>query len=446
MRRYILDDLRKWKNSKRRKPLIIRGARQVGKTWVLKEFGKEFKDGYAYFNFDKDVEYKQFFETTKDVNRIIKNLAMASGQKITKDTLIIFDEIQACEEALNSLKYVCEDAPEYYVACAGSLLGLMLAGGFPVGKVDFLKMGPMTFKEFLLADGDDNLVEYISQVDELENIPEAFFNPLCEKLKMYFITGGMPEAVLVWSEDSDINEVDRVLSDILSSYESDFGKHAPIVDVPKIRLIWDSLPSQLAKENKKFLYSVVKNGARAREYENALNWLNDADLISKVYRITKPELPISSYDDLDAFKIFMVDVGLLRKHSHLAYTAFMENTRLFTEFKGALTENFIFQSLVRKMEVVPRYWSNTTYEVDFVIQKENNIIPVEVKAGTNVRSTSIKKYQEEYKDSTPLVVRFSLKNLSLDGNVLNIPLFMVDELDRLIDIAMSNGFDICKNK
>lgn len=299
-------------------------------------------------------------------------------------------------------------------------------------------MGPMTFKEFLLADGDDNLIEYISQVDEIENIPEAFFNPLCEKLKMYFITGGMPEAVLVWSEDSDINEVDRVLSDILSSYESDFGKHAPIVDVPKIRLIWYSLPSQLAKENKKFLYSVVKNGARAREYENALNWLNDADLISKVYRITKPALPISSYDDLDAFKIFMLDVGLLRKHSHLAYTAFMENTRLFTEFKGALTENFIFQSLVRKMEVVPRYWSNTTYEVDFVIQKENNIIPVEVKAGTNVRSTSIKKYQEEYRESTPLVIRFSLKNLSLDGYVLNVPLFMVDELDRLIDIAMSN--------
>lgn len=438
MKRYILDDLRKWKNSKRRKPLIIRGARQVGKTWVLKEFGKEFKDGFLYINFDKDIEYKQFFETTKDVNRIIKNLSMASGQKITKDTLIIFDEIQACEEALNSLKYFCEDAPEYYVACAGSLLGLMLAGGFPVGKVDFLKMGPMTFKEFLLANGDDNLAEYISQLDEIENIPEAFFNPLCEKLKMYFITGGMPEAVLVWSEDGDVKEVERVLSDILSSYESDFGKHAPIVDVPKIRLIWDSLPSQLAKENKKFLYSVVKNGARAREYENALNWLNDADLISKVYRITKPALPISSYDDLDAFKIFMVDVGLLRKHSHLAYTAFMEDTRLFTEFKGALTENFIFQSLVRKFEVAPRYWSNTTYEVDFVIQKENNIIPVEVKAGTNVRSTSIKKYQEEYRESTPLVIRFSLKNLSFDGNVLNVPLFMVDELDRLIDIAMSN--------
>ena len=437
MKRLILDDLRKWRNAKRRKPLIIKGARQVGKTWVLKEFGKEFPDGFAYFNFDKEEEYKQFFETTKDVNRILKNLALASGQKITKDTLIIFDEIQACPDALNTLKYFCEDAPEYYVACAGSLLGLLLTDGFPVGKVDFLNMGPMTFTEFLIAGGDENLVEYLSSVNNIEHIPDAFFNPLEEKLKMYYVIGGMPEAVQVWTEDGDIKEVDRVLSDILDSYENDFGKHAPIIDAPKIRLIWESLPSQLARENKKFLYSAVKPGARAREYENALNWLKNASLVSKVNRITKPGLPVSAYDDLDAFKIYMVDVGLLRRHLHLASSAFAENTRLFTEFKGALTENFVYQSLIREYEVQPRYWTNAPYEVDFIIQKENDVLPIEAKAGTNVKAASIKKYACDYAENTPIIIRLSLKNLSLDGKVLNVPLFMIDELDRLIDIARS---------
>lgn len=435
MKRLILDDLRRWKNAKRRKPLIIKGARQVGKTWVLKEFGKDFSDGFAYFNFDKEEEYKQFFSTTKDVQRILKNLALASGQKITKDTLIIFDEIQACPEALNTLKYFCEDAPEYYVACAGSLLGLLLAGGFPVGKVDFLNMGPMTFTEFLIASGEDNLVEYLASIDSIEQIPDAFFNPLEEKLKMYYVIGGMPEAVKAWIEDGDIKEVDRILSDILDSYEGDFGKHAPAIDVPKIRLIWESLPSQLAKENKKFLYSAVKPGARAREYENALNWLRDANLVSKVNRITKPGLPISAYDDLDAFKIYMVDVGLLRRHSRLASSAFAENTRLFTEFKGALTENFVYESLLGQYEVLPRYWANAPYEVDFIIQKENDIIPIEAKADRNVKSTSIKKYAKEYEENTPILIRLSLRNLSLDGQVLNVPLFLIDELDRLIDIA-----------
>lgn len=435
MKRLILDDLRKWRNAKRRKPLIIKGARQVGKTWVLKEFGKEFQDGFAYFNFDKEEEYKQFFETTKDVNRILKNLALASGQKITKDTLIIFDEIQACPDALNTLKYFCEDAPEYYVACAGSLLGLLLTDGFPVGKVDFLNMGPMTFTEFLIAGGDKNLVEYLSSVNHIEQIPDAFFNPLEEKLKMYYVIGGMPEAVQVWIEDGDIKEVDRVLSDILDSYENDFGKHAPVIDVPKIRLIWESLPSQLARENKKFLYSAVKPGARAREYENALNWLKNASLVSKVNRITKPGLPVSAYDDLDAFKIYMVDVGLLRRHSHLSSSAFAENTRLFTEFKGALTENFVYQSLIREYEVQPRYWTSAPYEVDFIIQKENDVLPVEAKAGTNVKAASIKKYACDYAENTPIIIRLSLKNLSLDGKILNVPLFMIDELDRLIDIA-----------
>lgn len=437
MRRFILDDLYRWKNSKRRKPLIVKGARQVGKTWALEEFGKSFKDGFLRINFDKQEEYKQFFETTKDVHRILKNIAMASGQKITTDTLIIFDEIQACEEALNSLKYFCEDAPEYYIVSAGSLLGLKLSKGFPVGKVDFLEMGPMTFTEFLLANGDDNLVEYMSQIDVIEQIPDAFFNPLVEKLKMYFVTGGMPEAVRVWAEDGDIKAADKVLSDILTSYQADFAKHAAPIDVPKIQLIWDSLPSQLARENKKFLYSAVKEGARAREYENALNWLYNAGLVKKVFRITKPGLPLSAYDDLSAFKIYMGDVGLLRKHSHLATSAFMENNRLFTEFKGALTENFVLQSLFRQLGVVPRYWSNVTYEVDFVIQRENDVLPIESKAGENIKSTSIKNYDKLYSEETPLIVRFSLKNLSLDGKTLNVPLFMVDHLDKLVGIALN---------
>ena len=437
MERFILSELIKWKESKRRKPLILKGARQVGKTWVLQEFGKRFFSNYLYINFEKQEEYKQFFQTTKDVYRIMQNLSMASGKKITTDTLIIFDEIQACEEALNTLKYFCEDAPDYFVASAGSLLGLKLSQGFPVGKVDFLELGAMSFEEFLLANGDKNLFDYLNSIDKISPIPDAFFNPLIEKLKMYFITGGMPEAVFVWTQDRDIMAADNVLSDILISYESDFGKHANTFDVNKIILIWDSLPSQLAKENKKFLYSAVKEGARAREYENAVNWLYSADLVRKVYRISKPSLPISAYDDLNAFKIYMDDVGLLRKHSHLATSAFIENNRLFTEFKGALTENYVLQCITRQFEVKPRYWSNLQYEVDFVIQRENNIIPIEVKAGENIKATSIKNYYKLYEKETPIIVRLSLRNLSLDGNILNIPLFLADNLDKIIGIALN---------
>lgn len=436
MKRLIMQDLEKWKNSKRRKPLVLRGARQVGKTWVLEEFGKSFSDGYVRFNFDKEPEYAQFFRSTKDVQRILQNLAMASGNRITKDTLIIFDEIQACPEALNSLKYFREDAPEYYVAAAGSLLGLQLSGGFPVGQVDFLEMGPMTFTEFLLADHAENLVDYLRSITEPETIPEAFFAPLSEKLKHYFITGGMPESVLVWTEDKDPKEVDKVLSDIITSYESDFGKHAPVEDVPKIRYIWQSLPSQLARENKKFLYSAVKPGARAREYEDALNWLRDADIVSKVNRISKPGLPLSSYDDLSAFKIYLVDVGILRRLAHLPTTAFAENDRLFTEFKGALTENYVHQALIHSFEVPPRYWAEAPHEVDFILQRGTDVIPIEAKAGENVKATSIKRYGRDYAANTPILVRLSMRNLSYDGAMLNIPLFMVDELDRLLGLVL----------
>lgn len=442
MERMILKDLLKWKNSKHRKPLILKGVRQVGKTWLLKEFGKRYYENTAYFNFDENEEYKQFFETTKDVERILQNLMLASGQRILPEkTLIIFDEVQDCPKVLNSMKYFCENAPQYHIACAGSLLGIALAkpSSFPVGKVDFMQINPMTFTEFLLANGDENLAQYLASVDALEPIPDAFFNPLYEKLKMYYVTGGMPESVLMWTEDRDVDAMQESLSNIIGAYERDFGKHPDVKEFPKISMIWKSIPSQLARENKKFIYKVVKEGARAREYEDALQWLVDANLVKKIYRSTAPGLPISAYDDLAAFKIYLVDVGLLRRLALLAPTAFGEGNRLFTEFKGALSENYILESLSNQFEATPRYWSqiNPPYEVDFIIQRENEIIPVEVKAEANTEAKSLKKYQEKFSDRTKLRVRFSLDNLKLDGNLLNIPLFLADQSDRLMGIALA---------
>lgn len=310
MERKILTDLCKWKDSKRRKTLILRGARQIGKTWVLQEFGKRYFADCLYVNFERQEEYRQFFQTTKDVHRILQNLSMASGKKITTDTLIIFDEIQACEEALNTLKYFCEDAPEYYVAGAGSLLGLKLSQGFPVGKVDFLEMGAMSFEEFLLANGDGNLHDYLNSIDEISAIPDAFFNPLVEKLKMYFVTGGMPEAVLVWTQDRNIIAADNVCLRIFCCHTKVISAGMRINStLIKSGLYGIRFPRSSQKKIKRFLYSAVKEGARAREYENAVNWLYSADMVRKVYRISKPGLPISAYDDLSAFKIYMGDAG-----------------------------------------------------------------------------------------------------------------------------------------
>lgn len=440
MERKIMNQLLKWKTSKYRKPLILKGARQVGKTWILNEFGKNYYDNIAYFNFDENEEYKQFFETTKDVERILENLILASGQKIVPEkTLIIFDEIQDCPKVINSMKYFCENASQYHIACAGSLLGIALAkpASFPVGKVDFMQMNPMSFTEFLIANGNDNLVKYMESVDEIKNIPDTFFNQLSEKLKMYYVTGGMPEPVLMWTEDRDVEAMQKALSNIVNAYERDFGKHPNVKEFPKISMIWNSIPSQLARENKKFIYKVVKEGARAREYEDALQWLVDADLVKKIYRSTAPGLPISAYDDLTAFKIYMSDVGVLRKLADLTPTVFKEGNRLFTEFKGALSENYILQSLVNQFEVIPRYWSmiNPSYEVDFIVQRENEIFPIEVKAETNTTSKSLKKYKEKYGDKIKLRIRFSMDNLTIDDDLLNIPLFMADYTDKLIGLA-----------
>lgn len=442
MERLILKDLIAWKNSPYRKPLILKGVRQVGKTWILKEFGKRCYENTAYFNFDENEEYKQFFETSKDVNRILQNLMFASGQTITPEkTLIIFDEVQDCPKVINSMKYFCENAPEYHIACAGSLLGIALANpsSFPVGKVNFMQVDPMTFTEFLTANGDENLVKYMENIERIEPLPDAFFNPLYEKLKMYYVTGGMPESVLMWTQARDVSAMQNTLSDIIDAYERDFAKHPDVSEFPKISMIWKSIPSQLARENKKFLYKVVKEGARAREYENALQWLVDARLVHKIYRSSTPGLPMSAYDDLSAFKIYLADVGVLRRLAQLAPTAFTEGNRLFTEFKGSLTENFVLQTLLTQFEVTPRYWAqnNPPYEVDFLIQRENEIFPVEVKAEGNIRSKSLKKFKELFPDKVKLRVRFSLDNLKLDEDVLNIPLFMADHTDRLLGLALN---------
>lgn len=368
---------------------------------------------------------------------------LASGQKILPEkTLIIFDEVQDCPKVINSMKYFCENAPQYHIACAGSLLGIALAkpSSFPVGKVNFMQIDPMTFTEFLLANGDENLSQYLNTVDRLGPIPDAFFNPLYEKLKMYYVTGGMPESVLMWTQARDVHAMQEALSDILSAYERDFAKHPNTSEFPKISMIWKSIPSQLARENKKFIYKVVKEGARAREYKDALQWLIDAGLVHKVYRSSAPGLPISAYDDLSAFKIYLADVGLLRRLALLAPTTFGEGNRLFTEFKGALTENYVLQTLSTQFEAGPRYWTqiNPPYEVDFLIQRENEIIPVEVKAENNTASKSLKKFKEIYSDKVKLRVRFSLDNLKLDNDMLNIPLFMADHTDRLIGLALNH--------
>lgn len=441
MKRFALNELILWKNSKYRKPLILRGARQVGKTWLMKEFGKEFRD-FVYINFDENKDYCQFFKETKDVFRIIKNLEFATGKKITKDILLIFDEIQECPEALNSLKYFYENTPEIYLISAGSLLGLSLSAGFPVGKVDFIDVNPMSFSEFLYASGDTNLLAYMDEISEPSPIPEAFFNLLLERLKMYLITGGMPESVYLWTKEREIEHSDRALLNILYSYESDFGKHltdftnpSTSYDIHKIKLIQQSIPGSLAKDRKKFLYSNVKKGARAREYETNLEWLVNANLVKKVKKISKPALPLAAYSDPAHFKLYHLDVGLLRRQSKLNYQLFLKQNSLFSEFKGALTENFVMQSLNTLFKDDLYFWADEKYEVDFILQINNDIYPIEVKSGKNVASPSLNFYKKLYSKNTPLVIRYSLNNLSLDGNVLNIPLFLIDKTKELIDLA-----------
>lgn len=432
MKRFILEELIKWKNSKYRKPLILKGARQIGKTYILKQFGKENYEDIAYFNFDHDEDLQNLFESSKNPQRILEQLTFIYKKEIRPEkTLIIFDEIQECPNALNSLKYFQEEANEYHIVCAGSLLGIRLSHtSFPVGKVEFLNMYPMTFSEFLIADNCENLVEYMKSIKSIEKIPNIFFNQLEEKLKAYFIIGGMPEAVQVWVNEKNIELVERVQQNILKAYESDFSKHTQNNEANKISLIWNSIPSQLAKENKKFLYQTIKEGARAREYEGALNWLNDANLIYKVYNVTKTDLPLIAYNDLSAFKIYMNDVGLLRNMANLDSRIVIEGDRLFEEFKGAFTENYVLNMLTTKFDKVPNYFAFDRHEIDYIIQYQNKIIPIEVKANKSINNVSLTRYNEKYKND--LSIRFSMRNLSKDGNIINIPLFMIEYVDKFI--------------
>ncbi len=432
MKRFIAEKLVKWKESKNRKPLILRGARQVGKTFILKEFGEKYYDSVAYFNFDHDDGLSSLFNNTKDPKRILEQLALISGKKINPETtLIIFDEVQECPDALNSLKYFKEEAPSYHVVCAGSLLGIKLSKtSFPVGKVEFLDMYPMTFSEFLLADNSENLVTLMKETKNIKAFPKIFEDMLIEKLKIYYIVGGMPEVVYSWVNDKDIEKVNKIQKDILDSYENDFSKHVDSKEANKISLIWNGIPSQLARENKKFVYQVVKDGARAREYEGALNWLNDANLIAKCYLVSKCSFPLKAYEDLSSYKIYMNDVGLLRRMSNLDSKIILEGNKLFEEFKGSFTENYVANVLNYLLNEAPHYYTFSRNEIDFVIQKNNKVIPIEVKSDKSTNHNSLTKYNNM--NNNEISFRFSLNNLNKDGKIINVPLYFLEYIDNII--------------
>lgn len=432
LERMIMKDLIIWKENPSRKPLILKGARQVGKTYILKKFGEKYYKNTAYFNFDHDDKLYMLFENTKDPQRIIEQLILENGKKIEpEETLIIFDEIQECPNALNSLKYFCEEAGDYHIACAGSLLGIRLSHtSFPVGKVNFLELYPVSFSEFLIADQKPNLVEYLKKIKEPVEIPSAFSTQLEEKLKVYFIVGGMPEAVDCWVKEKDIEKVEKILEQILVSYENDFSKHTTNNEANKISLIWNGIPSQLAKENKKIYLSSNKRRRRSREYEGALNWLKDANLISKVYNVKKVSLPLKSYQDLNSFKIYMNDVGLLRKMSNLESSIILEENKLFEEFKGIFAENYVLNMLTTMYNKTPYYYTFERYEIDFIIQENNQIIPIEVKSSERKKHKSLTKYNSE--NDNELSICFSMDNLKKDGKVLHVPLYLVEYINSFL--------------
>ena len=436
--REILSKLKEWKDSQNRKPLIIQGARQIGKTWAMLKFGQSEYENVAYFNFDSSEELCKEFDKTKDPNRLIGILGLYTDVPITPHTtLIIFDEIQQSNKALNSLKYFCENAPDYHVVAAGSLLGVSLSKGdsFPVGKVDFISMYPISFDEFLRYD-NPKIWNYLNSLTTIESLPEIVFNSAIESFRRYEICGGMPAAVVAMLEGEGLDVVESILAGILTSYALDFSKHAPTVDIPRINAIWKSIPSQLARENRKFVYKLVKEGARAREYENGLLWLEQAGIIQKVYCMSKPGLPLSAYDDLAAFKIYLSDMGLLRKLASLPASVFYENNLLYAEFKGALAENAVLQSLVLNFDVKPRYWvSSGIAEIDFVIQYNDKIIPIEVKAGENLSGKSLSVYKNKY--NPEISIRYSLANLSIKDGIINIPIFLADWTMRILDSYLS---------
>lgn len=437
IRRDIIERLKQWKDSENRKPILLKGARQTGKTWIMEEFGKECFEYVAVFNFDKVEELSGVFERTKDINRILKELMLFTEVPIEPGkTLIIFDEIQMCEGALNSLKYFCEDAPQYHVIAAGSLLGVAIRKkkmSVPVGKVQIIRMFPITFREFLFA-SDERTFQYVNALDTLETLPEIILNKLELEYKRYLICGGMPEAVTALLENRGMQSVEDALQGILDLYTLDFSKYASPVDIPRINSLWASLPSQLAKENRKFIYRIVRTGARAREYEDALLWLEEAGLIYRVFNISKPGLPLSAYQDLSVFKVYACDCGLLRRLAKLAPEVILSGNYNYTEFKGALTENAILQSLVaQNNDVMPYYWSSENRaEVDFILQFPTQVVPVEVKSDTRISGKSLSVYTNKF--NPPFRIRFLMNNLKENDGLLSCPIPLTDWLYKIVGL------------
>ncbi len=437
IKRDIIKTLVYWKTKDDRKPLIIKGARQVGKTWVMRKFGEEFFQYVAEFNFDKTAELAGIFEKTKDVVRILKELELFTDVPIIPGkTLIIFDEIQECNGAFNSLKYFCEDAPEYHLIGAGSTLGVAIRRKnmpVPVGKVEIVELRPVSFREFL-HQSDEKTWNYVENITLIESLPEIIYSRLSEEYKRYMISGGMPEAAVAMLKGTGMNMLEAVLQNILNLYTLDFSRYVSPVQSARINNLWSSLPSQLAKENRKFIYKVVKTGARAREYEDALLWLEEAGLVYRVFSVTKPAVPLTAYRDIASFKLYAFDCGLLRRLSGLAPEIILSGHSGFTEFKGAVAENAVLQSLICQFNEIPYYWvSEYKAEVDFLVQNISGIIPVEVKSSTRVSGKSLAAYAAKYNPAAR--IRFSMNNLGHRDGLINIPVSMADWTGRILEIG-----------
>lgn len=429
MYRFAIEQLKKWQQNNDRKPLIIRGARQVGKTWLMKEFGKiAYKDS-VYINFDNNQLMRDLFSHDLNIQRIISGLELYSGQNIEPEsTLLIFDEVQEVPMALTSLKYFNENAPQYQIICAGSLLGVALHPGtsFPVGKVEFMDLYPLNFKEFLMAMGKERYAQEL-EAGNFDTVT-TFKQTYIDMLKYYYFVGGMPEVVLNFSQNTDFIEVRKIQEQILAAYEQDFSKHAPNDVVPRIRMLWNSIPAQLSRENKKFVYGLIKEGARVKEYELALLWLKDCGLVHTVHRVSKPNLPLKAYEDMKAFKLFILDVGLLSCMTRLGSEVLLDGNQLFTKFKGALTEQYVLEQLTAIAGLQTYYWSNDkgNAEIDFVIDTGQTVIPIEVKAEENLQAKSLRVYQEKF--SPKVAVRTSMANYKAEGNLINLPLYAITEI------------------
>jgi len=425
MQRDAYSKLKDWKSSSRRKPLLLRGARQTGKTHLLKAFGNAEYDSLIYFNFEEDPNLKGFFTERVRPTEIIENLTLYAGRKLRPGLdLIVFDEIQASDGALRSLKYFFEDAPEYHIAAAGSLLGISLSGpgAFPVGKVNFLDLYPMTFMEFLSATGSEPLRQYISKISDIAPLPKPFHRELISKLRTYYFTGGMPEAVDHYATTNELLEVRKIQREILTAYALDFAKYAFAPDIPKLGMIWDAIPSQLAKENKKFVFSALGKSARMRNFEDSIEWLEKSGLILRSFRISTAKQPLSAYREGSIFKIYALDVGLLGAMTKIDPPSMIQGDRIFREFEGALVESFVATQLRAIHDMALYYWQSAgTAEVDFVCEYGNKILPLEVKAGVNPKSKSLQSFDKKY--NPPVLVRTTLLNLKRDDRVINIPLY-----------------------